>query len=259
MKEISVVLISDLHCGSVFGLTPKEYWEADPDRMSMQKESWEAYLDIVSAWKYPDFLCINADCIDGSQSKQGGAELTTPDRNIQVEMAVKCIEKWKARRHIMTYGSGYHVSSGAEDFEYNIANDEKIKATIGGRLYFEIDGIVWDMRHAVGASAIPHGRATPLLREVMWDLIKEAEATGPKVDIVVRSHVHYYVYVETGEKIALTTPALQLSRGRFGSRQCTGETHWGAVRFRIKNRKISGKDVILCKLHSNRPKLIRLA
>ncbi len=172
MSAKTIVLISDLHCGSVFGLTPPEYWEADDARREMQKEAWNAYRKIVKKWHKPDFLCVNADCIDGSQAKMGGAELTTPDRNIQAEMAEECITMWDAGQTLMTYGSAYHVSSGAEDFEYNIAH--RVKAQIGGRLNFEIEGVEFDMRHKVGSSGIPHGRATPLLREMMWNLIKES-------------------------------------------------------------------------------------
>jgi hypothetical protein len=261
MPAKTIVIISDLHAGSVFGLTPPEHYEADDARRSMQKEAWNAYHKIVKKWHKPDFLCVNGDAIDGSQSKMSGAELTTPDRNIQSEMAEECITMWDAGKILMTYGSAYHVSAGAEDFEYNIAH--KVKAEIGGRLNFEIEGVEFDMRHKVGSSGIPHGRGTPLLREMMWNLMKDAldgtyNPDRAKMQVVVRSHVHYHMWIEQPGRLMFTTPALQLSRGRYGSRECTGETHWGAIRLTVKDGQIINKEVEICALEANRPKLMKL-
>ena len=251
-----IVIVSDLHCGSVFGLCPPAYYEADDARRNMQKDAWQAYSKITHQWHAPDVLLVNGDCIEGTQKLQGGAELTTPDRNIQCEMAVKALSLFRARKILITYGSKYHTGEQAEDFEYNIAQD--LGAEIGGRLFFELDGVVFDARHKVGSSSIPHGRATSLLKEMMWDLMKEATESGPKVRVVVRSHVHYHIWIEQGDRVMFTTPALQLSRGRFGSRECVGETHWGAIRLTLSKGKIINKEVCLCGLSSNRPKLMRL-
>lgn len=251
-----MVVMSDTHCGSVFGLTPPKYFEACEERRAMQREAWRNYCRLVKKWKGPDVLVVNADCIDGNQHKSGGAELTTPDRNIQCDMAVECIEMWNAKKILMTYGSKYHVSEQAEDFEYLIA--QRLGATIGGRLYFDVEGLVCDVRHKIGSSGIPHGRATPLLREMMWDLMKEATECGPKVRMVIRSHVHYHIWIEQPERYMFTTPALQLSRGRYGSRECTGETHWGAIELKINKGKVIGKDVEACRLLANSHPIIKI-
>lgn len=252
----TIVFVSDTHCGSVFGLTPPAYYEADDARREMQEEAWKAYVSIVNKWRNPDVLVCNGDLIEGTQKLQGGAELTNPDRNIQTEMGVKCLSMFHAKKVLMTYGSKYHVGEGAEDFEYNAAHD--LGAEIGGRLYFELEGVVFDCRHKVGLSGIPHGRATSLIKEMMWNLIKESTEAGPKVRVVVRSHVHYHIWIEQGDRVMFTTPALQLSRGRYGSRECVGETHWGAVRLTLSKGKIVNKEVDLCALASNRPKLMRI-
>lgn len=207
-------------------------------------------------WQRPDILVVNGDSIEGRQDKQGGAELLTNDRNVQSDMAVQCIQPWHAKRILMSYGTKYHVGDQAEDFEYNIA--ERVKAHIEGRLFFTVEGVTFDVRHKVGSSTIPHGRATALIRELMWDLIKEAEDTGPHVNIIVRSHVHYNIMVETPTKLCFTTPALQLSRGRYGSRECSGETHWGAIRLTIDKGQVVGKDKWIWKLVSNRPKVLKI-
>jgi hypothetical protein len=170
-------------------------------------------------------------------------------------MAVRCIALWEAKRVMMTYGTGYHVGEQAEDFEYNIA--PRVKATIEGRLLFELGGMVIDARHFVGSSGIPHGRGTALLREVMWSLVEEADGM-PKVDMIIRSHVHYHIWIEQPGKIALTTPALQLRGGRFGSRKMTGKVHWGAIRLTIQDGQIIGREVSIWNLAANKPKIIKI-
>lgn len=214
------------------------------------------YTAMIKKWGQPDILVGNGDLIDGNQSKQGGAELITSDRNVQVDMAEECLLPWKAKRVFLTYGSKYHVGEKAEDFEYVIA--KRLNAIIEGRLFFNVDGLTFDVRHKVGMSVVPYGRATPLLRDLTWTLLKEAAGTGPKIDVVVRSHVHYHIWVEQPQKIAFTTPCLQLARGRFGSRECVGETHWGAIRLTIDNGQIINKETNICSLAANRQQVIRV-
>ncbi len=214
------------------------------------------YKKMTEKWSQPDILVANGDLIEGTQSKQGGAELITPDRNIQSEMAETSLLQWNAKKIFLTYGTRYHVGEQAEDFEYRIA--KTLKAKIEGRLFLNIEGMTFDIRHKVGMSIVPYGRATILLRDLAWDLIREAVGTGPRVDVVVRSHVHYHIWVEQPGKIAFTTPCLQFSRGRYGSRECVGETHWGAIHLTINKGQIVGKDINICSLRANKQPIIRI-
>ena len=211
---------------------------------------------MTQKWFAPDVLVVNGDCIEGRQNKQGGAELLTNDRNVQCDMAVEAIRRWSAKKVLMTYGTAYHVGEQAEDFEYTIA--EKLDAKIEGRLFFELGGMIIDVRHKVGSSSIPQGRATSILRDVAWNVIKSALNEEPRATLIIRSHVHYHLWIEQPGRIAFTTPALQLSRGRYGSRECVGETHWGAIRLTINNGQIVGKDINICSLHGNKPKVFRV-
>lgn len=211
---------------------------------------------MVRKWHEPDILLVNGDCIEGRQKKSGGAELITNDRNVQSEIALCCLKEWNAKQILMTYGTDYHCSETGEDFEYNIA--KQLDAKIEGRLFFEVEGLTIDARHKVGRSIIPHGRATPLLREMMWNMLEAAEKEEPRANILIRSHVHYHIWVEQVKRVMFSTPALQLSRGRFGSRECTGETHWGAIRLTLKDGNIIGRDINVWNLRSNIPKLFKI-
>lgn len=250
----NIVILSDLHCGSIYGLTPPEYQTFHKSKE--QAEAWDTYESQAKKWAEPDILVVNGDCIGGNESRQGGAECITTDRNTQVDMAVKCLEIWNAKRILMTYGTKYHVGSEAEDFEYLIA--QRLKAKIEGRLFFSCEGLTFDVRHKVGSSSVPHGRGAPLLKEMMWNLIKEAEEDGPKVDVMVRSHVHYYMWIETPGRIVFSTPALQLSRGRYGSRECSGITNWGMIRLQVEKGQIIGRDISIWNLLANKPQVLKI-
>jgi hypothetical protein len=171
-------------------------------------------------------------------------------------MAVEAIDQWHAKQIFMTYGTKYHTGEQAEDFEYPIA--ARVGATIEGRLYLTIEGVTFDVRHKIGTSSVPQGRATALLKAMMWDLIEEANGTGPKVDVIIRSHAHYYSEVRTPDKIAIITPGLQLKRGRYGSRECEGAIDWGAIRFTVDKGEIVAYDRIIRRLKSNNPKIYRI-
>ena len=221
------------------------------------QEVWNAYLDITRQWQKPDILLVNGDCIDGNQKKSGSAELLTVNRQEQCDIAVNCIKRFNAKKILMTYGSGYHVGSEAEDYEFLIA--QELGAEIGGHLFFESNGVVISAKHKTSPSNIYHGRATPLLREISWNIIKQEMDAEPKADIFIRSHVHYFTYVETPTKIGFTTPALQLSRGRYGTRECAGgETHWGAIRLTLHKGQVIKKDVICRRLVANKQKVLKV-
>ncbi len=517
----TLVVISDTHCGSTYGLCPPQYISTNPHHNKLQREAWRAYKQMVVKWYRPDILLVNGDCIEGRQDRQGGAELLTNDRNVQAEMAMECIEQWDAKKILMSYGcltaghrilteklewipveqlkkgdiiagfeeepkeklkrkwvksevlsnvpfmadvyriklsdgtfleatgehpfliktpsrkyywrtveelsrgikkngrgwvyfsrilpvwdtlksyeagylsgffdgegccsqrlkenrsgwqerqfsvsatqkdnemlatakkyltqfsikfsianhyttgeeifnldvrgglyanvkflgsirpprllkkfdfsklgsirtsykdktkiigiepigkkevwglstssktyvsegflshnTAYHSSSQAEDFEYNIA--DKVGATIEGRLFFEVEDMMIDARHKVASSIVPYGRATPLIRDMVWNSLKSAENEEPRANLIIRSHTHYHLWVETPNKIMFTTPALQLSRGRFGSRECVGETHWGAIRLKINKGQIVGKEVNVWKLIGQRQRIIKI-
>lgn len=266
MKDVA--FISDLHCGSIYGITPPEEWKAPGSEdgngaakiRKLQEESWTEYQRIAKKWRRPDILIVPGDCIEGKQSKQGGAEVLNTDCTVQCDMALRAIELWEPKAVYMVYGSAYHVGQNAEDFERTIAerlNDRGIPTKIEGHLFLDIEGIVFDIRHKIGTSSIPHGRATPLLRAMMWAMVKEADKTAPHVDIIIRGHAHYYLDVKTDSRRAIILPGLQLARGRFGSRECEGSISWGAMRMKIHQGKILQEDIDICTLQSNVPKVIK--
>ncbi|MCP4569075.1 MAG: hypothetical protein GY841_15990 [FCB group bacterium] len=249
MKKKRVVVIADFHCGHRVGLTPSKFATQTLGNKfyRTQVELWAEYVklaDRIKAEQKPDVLIVNGDCIDGRGERSGGTELITSSRHAQVEMAVECINIWEARHIVLTRGTPYHTGTN-DDYEDFIR--EGVKADkIGDHEWINVNGVIFDVKHKVGNTTIPHGKATPIAKERLWNYIWAEHEEQPKSDIIIRSHVHYAFYCgEPGSWLAMTTPALQGQGSKFGARQCSGTIHWGLVYFDIyENGEYFWKPII---------------
>ena len=229
MKRILV--ISDLHCGSVVGLTPDDYQTGDyaPEQAAL----WDTYCEMVDSFRNRlgdiDLLIVNGDCHDGKASRWGATDLITTKIHTQIEMAAVAIDYCDAKKIVMTYGTPYHTGA-EEDWEAFLA--DKVGAEIKNHAFIEVDGVNFSVKHKVGSSTIPHGRSTAVKREKLWDTLWSVEKNqNPISDILIRSHVHYFDYTGNNNYLALTTPALQGLGSKFGARMCSGIVDFGIVYF----------------------------
>lgn len=238
MKRI--VVASDFHCGHRAGLTPPEF-QYDPENEEHQWQKfgkiqqilWDFYSEILESLKPIDAFLFNGDAVEGKGYRSGGTELVTADRKVQTDMATKCINLAEADTIVMTYETPYHTGAD-EDWEDLVA--EKVGAKIGSHEWVDVNDLIFDMRHFVTRSIIPHGRLTSPLREQLWNLLWAEAAGYPKADIILRSHVHYHVDGQSMGKRVFTTPALQLHT-KYGTRQATGIVHIGLLSFDVEDKE----------------------
>ena len=249
-----VLACSDLHSGHMVGLTPPAYqFKLNGGRVSaeeapvqkirnkaarIQRATWEFWRQEIDKLKPIDIVIVNGDSIDGKGSRSGATELISADCNAQVEMAAVALLQTEAKHYVFTRGTPYHTGE-AEDFEDLLAdtlarhhNTKSVK--IGNHEWVDVNGVVFDCKHKIGSSQVPHGRFTALARDVLWNLLWSVQEEQPRADVVLRSHVHYHVYLGGGdEPLAMTLPALQAMGTKFGSRQCCGRVHFGFVHFDV--------------------------
>ena len=240
-----VVVIADLHCGHRVGLTPPGYQEGQRTLRdkhdhktkflnrcaASQKECWMAYKAIMADLQPIHLLIVNGDAIDGRGEKSGGTELITGDRDEQCSMAVESIMLAKAKHIAMCYGTAYHAGQ-EEDWEDQIAR--RVKADkIGSHEWPSVNGLIFDVKHFVGSSSIPHGRATAVKREALWNTIWAEARKQPQARVIVRSHVHYFEFNGNVRQLCMTTPALQAMGTKFGARKCSGIVDWGVTYFDV--------------------------
>lgn len=245
MAAKRVVILSDLHCGHRAGLTPPGWQlkpvEDEPLRMkwvNLQRECWKWYIREISRLRPIDVLIVNGDCIDGTGTRSGGTELITTDRNEQVNMACKCLQAAKTKNVYIVRGTPYH-SGEQEDME-DLIKSLLPAQKIGDHEWYTINGVVFDVKHKIGASSIPHGQATSLLRDNLWNALWHEYDEQPRADILIRAHVHYHLHVggmRNGRPwLAMILPALQGMGSKFGAKGCSVHVDFGFVHFDIDGK-----------------------
>lgn len=232
--------MSDTHCGHLVGLTPPG-WQLSPtdsDRIgdkrdkfiSIQKQCWQFYSDTIRKHGPFDVVIANGDLIDGAGARSGGTEQQSADRLNQCEMAERCLREVGGKAKIfITFGTAYHTGE-AEDFETVVANS--LNATkIGSHEWIDVEGVIFDCKHHVGSSAVPHTRHTAVARDHLWNVLWAERGLQPKAHVTIRSHVHYYNFCGGPNWLGMTTPALQGFGTKYGSRRCSGLVDFGVVIF----------------------------
>jgi len=250
-RGVSVMACGDFHSGHRVGLTPPGWHEKLPVGANIVRRQyseartklWNIFAREVRKLKRPDVLIANADLIDGRGEKSGGTELIATDRNEQADMAAEVIRFIGAPTVLCTYGTPYHTGN-KEDWEQVIVDklrddDYKPKRVeIKSHLYTDINGVMFDVKHKIAGSTVPHGRHTPGAKENLWNLVWNEYTDGavPRGDIFLRSHVHYYQIAGDGRKMCMTLPALAGMGSKYGARACSGLVTWGFVMFDIRGK-----------------------
>ena len=232
-----VVIISDLHSGHVVGLTHPSF-DVKHDQPTIieqaRAEYWQWFASRIDALRPIHVLIVNGDCIEGKGEKSGGTELIETDRNEQVKMAAAAIKFIGAEKVYMSYGTPYHTGA-SEDFEDSVAQQvEAVK--IGSHDWLDVNGLVFDYRHFISGSQIPHGRFTALASDRLWNLLWNEHGEYPKSDVIIRSHVHYYSHCDGVGWDAFITPALQGSGSKYGARKMKGTVDFGFLSFDVEDK-----------------------
>jgi hypothetical protein len=232
------VIVSDFHCGHLFGLTPPNYQiSLDDDRQlgkaaEWQRKTWDWYSEQAKAIGHIDRLILNGDAIDGMGSKSGGTELITTDRRRQVQMAKACVEAFDYDAVTIIRGTAYHTGE-QEDWEDVLA--DMLGTHAQDHAWLEYARCVIDIKHHIGSTSIP-GNAPPSLgREAIWNLLWAEKQLQPRANIIIRSHLHTYCYTGQDDWLAIVTPALQ-GWTKYGGRRMSKTISFGFIYFEITDK-----------------------
>ena len=255
-----ILIIGDLHCGSLCGLTPPE-WFVSKGRSAfyanLQKEMWDNYLEMCNEFGKVDALIVNGDVIDGKGNRSGSTELLTADMFEQCDIAVSALQQIDAKQVMFTYGTPYHTASpNGEDFDKEVA--DRMNAPILDELNVDVEGLVFNVKHKVGASGSPYNRAMPAGRHRLWEALEALRTNSKPAGVYVRSHVHYFSFCGETNWYAFTLPALQSSDTKYGARQCCGLTDWGMCLFHVDDGALVGWDCKMYDLASHKRKIIKV-
>ena len=186
-----VVGAGDIHGGHRVGLTPPKYQSAlcGPEYYRIQVELWDFYKAVIEEIKPIDIFVHNGDANDGAGGRSGGTELLTTDQNRQIEIAYEGLAIAEADNYILTYGTPYHTG---QDTDHEKVLSDMLGGIIKSQVWLDVHGTVFDIRHHIGNSAIPHGKGTPIAKEWLWNQLWAAHDEQPNADIYFRSHVHNF-------------------------------------------------------------------
>lgn len=252
--NIRVMAMGDQHAGHMVGLTHPDFnysanlkSQLDLKLKRIRKECYDAFREGLKSIGTPDLLFVNGDCIDGKAEKSGGSELIASDLGVQLEIAKAAIAETKCKEVYLSYGTAYHVSSFGEDRERDLVDGKWIRK-IGSHEFMDVLGKTFDFKHHVASSGVPQGRATPLLKDMLWNKLWNGDSEmQPLADVTLRSHVHYFQGVTEWyngrARYGYTLPALQAMGSKFGARRCSGIVHFGFLVFDVS------KEGVICTPH----------
>lgn len=244
-KSKKIVIVSDYHMGSKAAM-----WNVGGN--AVQLELRDRYHETVKAWKRPDIIVMNGDGIDGP-GKRNNFDIHETDVSVQAQVAAGFINEFKANEGFIVAGTDYHVA-GDHDHEYIIG--KCLESDWDGKVHWElllkVNGYRIHFRHHHSSSGIKHGRFTAMARDRGWFESEAFFQDAPKVDLLVRSHVHYFTWQEDSFSMGLTTPALQARGSRHGTLRCNGHVDFGAVRLTIDAKGgLIGRDVMIWPIHNS--------
>ena len=230
-----LLVISDPHAGHNAGLTHPDYWHDKKHPYGMhQRELWGFFDTALKMIGKVNMVVCDGDLIDGKGWRSGGVEQYTSDMDMQADMGAAIIDHVKANEAGLIYGTPYHTGDG-EDWEKIAADRAKTPiAFVSGQEWLKFSNCVFDFKHKVGGSSIPHGRMTAIARAKLWNNIWSLDGKQPNADVLIRGHVHYHSFCGGPGWMAMTCPALQGFGSRYGVRQCEEEVHIGMIVFDVE-------------------------
>lgn len=234
MKRI--LIVSDLHCGNEWGLTPPGWWRGDSGELT--KQVWDWWVKVAKAVKY-DAVIVNGDVVDGGIDEMGHLTL---DRGEQAEIAVRCLKEIHTKKMVMTYGTPAHTVA-MMDIEKIVA--EKLGAPIKAEQRVEADGIKIHARHVVGSWGTPYTGPTQIMKEAVRQRTIDKDNGVEPPDVVVRSHIHAYHKAEAEGMVGVTTPCLQLPLSVYGRTRRAWKYDIGVVVIEIQHKRLWVEPVLL--------------
>ena len=266
-KSKRVLLCTDLHCGHIVGLTHPTYQTSHckshhtkrNKHAKVQRECWLAFERMLDECGKVDAVLFHGDSIDGKGRASGGTETITGSMEEQADMAASVFDFMRLRifkrntKLIGVHGTPYHEASEGEDWG-NIVAERAGFDRFGAHEWVDVDGCIFDIKHKVGGSSIPHGRGGAIKKQNLWNGIWAEYKMQPRAHCLTRGHVHFYDHsdhVRAGVPIHLATlPALQAMGSKYGARQCDGIVDFGVVVATVTGGVISDWQPIVATINA---------
>ena len=244
-REISIVVVGDIHAGSNAAVCVPDMplnGGGSFRHSAAQRALYDAWCSLAKEWGKPDILIVNGDAIEGQARKESGVPCWSTDLDDQIECAALLCKEFNAKTTYIIEGTGYHVDAGGKSLEHHLGvrlNAEKIGLNgqrAAPELFLRVGGLTFHAAHHISIGTGWY-KTTPLARELVFALLNESDKH--RVDVLLRSHVHYYCGVEFHRQHGYTLPAWQLQTKYMLKKSAFGLLpSIGALRFRVRGSEM---------------------
>ncbi|GAH16939.1 unnamed protein product, partial [marine sediment metagenome] len=181
------------------------------------------------------------DAIDGTGWRSGGTELITTSLEEQVDMAVDVCNSVRlhGKKGFKIYGvngTAYHTASSDGDDWDSVLCEQAGWESIGSHEWIDVNGCIFDLKHDIGSSSVPHCRMTALAKAKLWNQLWAVKGGQPNSNVIIRAHAHYNIHCGGPGWLAMILPALQGAGSKFGGRKCEGSVDWGITVVDVDNK-----------------------
>lgn len=229
-REVVILCVSDNHAGSRYGLTHPDYIRATERGWLLPL--WKWWESEIKPLGEVDCMLHLGDAVDGQGDKDRGVSEMETDVERQGEMAAAALSIVKARTRKIARGTPYHTA-GSANYENYVGR--LIGAEVADEQFLLAGGLRISARHVVGRSDTPYGQGTLASKEGTRDLLQAMQDDSERADIVLRGHIHTYLWVDNGSSYVGVVPALQLPMGVFGRTQRPWWYRVGFLELRISD------------------------
>jgi len=190
---MKVLVLSDLHVGSVFGIFPRGFKTKQGNEIKLNEGQCALlyYFDkMIDDIDKIDCLFLLGDLVQGLNVKESGRFVMPCDFDIQIDACIfllkKIVKKFKKIKILGISGSPYHTS--------DIFSPEKyIIEELGGKFLnmiatVNLNDYYINISHGVSAAIIY--RTTIMEREMFFSSLSEYSQKIKKIEIFVRGHWH---------------------------------------------------------------------
>ena len=239
----NILILSDMHVGSLWGLWPPDFEADDPrgdNRLKFiqnatQKKLWQHWKSMVAKVD-PEIIIFNGDLIDGQQRRSIGREVVTSRIEMQVGACIDIINTLPKVPMYFTQGTDYHEMPDGSAAEYYIARE--LGAEFGDDLLIDECGIRMHVGHPISVSTSTwQYRTTPLARDLLLLALNTAEDKYGKVDVAIRSHAHYFCACSFSSQLGLITPCWQTRTPYAVKKNMITPPDIGYVQLHIEDRR----------------------
>ncbi len=268
MGTKTILILSDLHCGSAYGVMPPDFVLSTGAKCNQNKGQeylWKCWTHALGQLPARvDALILNGDLCEGNAIKDEGRGLSEIDPGFQVRAAVQLLKPLakRCKQVWATRGSQYHIGIGG-GYEEAVAEGLGAQSFNGWKatpwLRIELGGLLFDIGHRQSVTIAY--RSMPMEREIRFSLESAARRNERAPDVIVRSHAHYgYAMWEDGQRYAISTPPFKLMDAYIlGSISPNRAMPWslGMVLLRINDKEEQGHKLRTWPLLYDHPPLTR--